>query len=468
MEITYKNEPDHSYMIPAFKIPEKERYVLTMLEQHRMAGLLPLHFARLNGALRIRYEITRLQSMQTLFLTRSIGGQDMRGFLEGYLAAYESVDAYLLSAAELILSPECIYMDPGSYETYFAYLPGQKNGTINEAQALAEFFLRRLDAKDPEALSLGYGFYEKVCAENASIRQAAAELLADAEKAQEKAAPERVPEREKKEEEDISWLNGEVLPDFTAEDKDFLKEELPKKKRILPEGGVRRILIFGAALLGLLVLYGALVYFLEMDVTQMGGLAFLMMAVTWLVYGTWQGKKDKQTNHWKVAFKEADHEEAFIHQLMNEVSDETGQDLESMMLHEEEVWTKSTPNTNKPKKEQAALGETRVLAIDRDLPELTLVCEQMCYPSLHPLGRECLIGKQAERVDVVLPRHESVSRVHAKLEMTSEGMFLTDLGSTNGTFLNGEQLTGRQEIHAGDKVSFAHLSYRVRLGEKIK
>jgi hypothetical protein len=41
---------------------------------------------------------------------------------------------------------------------------------------------------------------------------------------------------------------------------------------------------------------------------------------------------------------------------------------------------------------------------------------------------------------------------HARLVSQGEVIVLEDLGSTNGTYLNGEPLRGPQPLHAGDKV----------------
>ena len=48
------------------------------------------------------------------------------------------------------------------------------------------------------------------------------------------------------------------------------------------------------------------------------------------------------------------------------------------------------------------------------------------------------IGQSAQN-DVVIP-DDSVSRTHAKLEYDAGGWHVTDLGSTNGSFLNGDRL----------------------------
>jgi hypothetical protein len=44
------------------------------------------------------------------------------------------------------------------------------------------------------------------------------------------------------------------------------------------------------------------------------------------------------------------------------------------------------------------------------------------------------------------------SSAHARLVRQGEAIVLEDLGSTNGTFLNGEPMTGPQPLHDGDRV----------------
>ena len=48
--------------------------------------------------------------------------------------------------------------------------------------------------------------------------------------------------------------------------------------------------------------------------------------------------------------------------------------------------------------------------------------------------------------------HPSVSRQHARLEHTAAGRTLTDLHSTNGTFVNGEKMTRPVVVKAGDVI----------------
>jgi len=55
----------------------------------------------------------------------------------------------------------------------------------------------------------------------------------------------------------------------------------------------------------------------------------------------------------------------------------------------------------------------------------------------------------------------SVSRRHAAVELHDGRMTLLDLGSTNGTYLNGTRIHGAAALHVGDVVSFGSVEARV-------
>lgn len=59
----------------------------------------------------------------------------------------------------------------------------------------------------------------------------------------------------------------------------------------------------------------------------------------------------------------------------------------------------------------------------------------------------------------------TVSRVHARLERTPEGWLLTDLGSTNGTRVNGWRVRGEVRVRPGDLVSFGDAEYSLRAAD---
>ncbi|PYC82142.1 peptide-binding protein [Streptomyces tateyamensis] len=58
----------------------------------------------------------------------------------------------------------------------------------------------------------------------------------------------------------------------------------------------------------------------------------------------------------------------------------------------------------------------------------------------------------------------SVSRNHAELRRYPHGWTLRDLGSTNGTHVNGHRVTGAVPVRPGDRVTFGNLAFRLAAG----
>ncbi|MDQ0993688.1 DUF1707 and FHA domain-containing protein [Streptomyces sp. V3I7] len=57
--------------------------------------------------------------------------------------------------------------------------------------------------------------------------------------------------------------------------------------------------------------------------------------------------------------------------------------------------------------------------------------------------------------------HETVSRAHAELSLQGGTWVLRDLGSTNGTTVNGRRVVGVAVVREGDQVGFGHVAFRL-------
>ncbi len=65
--------------------------------------------------------------------------------------------------------------------------------------------------------------------------------------------------------------------------------------------------------------------------------------------------------------------------------------------------------------------------------------------------RPTVIGR-LRPADIAIP-DMSISRQHARFELDADAVWVEDLGSTNGTFVNGERIAGRSKLKPGDKVA---------------
>ncbi|CAM5327591.1 FHA domain-containing protein OS=Streptomyces tendae OX=1932 GN=GUR47_31580 PE=4 SV=1 [Streptomyces tendae] len=57
--------------------------------------------------------------------------------------------------------------------------------------------------------------------------------------------------------------------------------------------------------------------------------------------------------------------------------------------------------------------------------------------------------------------HETVSRVHAELSLQGGMWVLRDLGSTNGTTVNGRRVIGAAVVREGDQIGFGGMAFRL-------
>jgi FHA domain-containing protein len=60
-----------------------------------------------------------------------------------------------------------------------------------------------------------------------------------------------------------------------------------------------------------------------------------------------------------------------------------------------------------------------------------------------------------------LDADDFASSRHAQLEPGTDGVWVEDLGSTNGTFVNGERITARTLVRAGDIVRIGQTELRL-------
>jgi pSer/pThr/pTyr-binding forkhead associated (FHA) protein len=81
----------------------------------------------------------------------------------------------------------------------------------------------------------------------------------------------------------------------------------------------------------------------------------------------------------------------------------------------------------------------------------------------YPLEESLTIGRGADN-DVVLPASE-VSRRHARIAWENGAYVIADLGSKNGTMVNGEPITGPRTLRGGDAIGLPGFSFMLEAAE---
>ncbi len=79
--------------------------------------------------------------------------------------------------------------------------------------------------------------------------------------------------------------------------------------------------------------------------------------------------------------------------------------------------------------------------------------------SKHELGEDMLVGREIEcQIHLNSPQ---ISRYHAKLYLKNNNLFVRDLHSSNGTFVNGKRVIEETQLNVGDEITFHDQRFRL-------
>lgn len=110
---------------------------------------------------------------------------------------------------------------------------------------------------------------------------------------------------------------------------------------------------------------------------------------------------------------------------------------------EEETCEQEPPGAEPPRKE----------------PVLLLIREDT--GEAFPLDEDLTIGREEDN-DICIPEPEGhyVSGHHAEIQIKGKDIYLKDIGSTNGTFVNGSRISSKR-VRAGQTIKFADIVFSV-------
>jgi pSer/pThr/pTyr-binding forkhead associated (FHA) protein len=78
-----------------------------------------------------------------------------------------------------------------------------------------------------------------------------------------------------------------------------------------------------------------------------------------------------------------------------------------------------------------------------------------------PITGEVTIGRDAG-CTITITGDTFVSGVHARVVIVDGQPMVEDLGSTNGSFHNGNKLSGMRLLHVGDRIQFGYTVLEAR------
>lgn len=398
LEETYERNYNHNYMILRAKEKEYSGFCERIVQENEIPGLLSCQFRILEGNLFFYYEISGKRTLSQLFQKRKIGSLEMRRFLTGLSMLQRESQRYLLDFRKYILLPEYLYSDFDIKQLYAVYYPDYEGEEMLEK--IGSFFIEHVDYQEAEAVELAYSFQQRIMEENINLGLVVEELL----KNKKKEFFSEGTSSERKEEENITYpikvdekLSYKMEEPFIKEEAAYDKISLKEKWKIEEITCIQELRDF---LKGLTV-------FKRKEKGQKV-----------------KKRKDKPVYEVELGSDENVAEVPFFPQAKPSEETQFFSGTEERGIHclVYQGWEK--------------------------LPDLEL--EVFPY----------IIGKGEKGIDGRL-EFPTISRIHSQLDYINDSYFITDLNSTNGTFLNGERLTPniRKTLSVGDRVQFAGETY---------
>ncbi len=403
-------EMGKSFLIIEDRTYKESAYKSRMLTDNHVPGLLTCKKGLYQNEEVLKYDVTNMKSLRSEYENRMMNFNDIAELIYGIATIVTGAASYLLDEGYFCYQPDAIYSDMEYDRLYMLYIPFMCNENDKEGiyRELAEYILEKLDHKDESAVSIAYQFYRMSKEPLFSIQGFCS--LIDHEK---NTRASEIKEGQKKENGETNrYLPGEQdLPKAvstiygrTGFDTADIRSSADRKIPII--SGIITIavgLIYG--LFGQKSLYG--VYMI---------MALLITATITVILSV----------RYIVSIIQSKKENGLIKDMPDNpvtVNEYWGGDEKTVFFDEETQFFDDTGN------EEIALewsenGKEKRERIKKDT---------------------AYIGKKYEEVDVCIS-DPTISRKHARISISGNQITLQDLGSTNGTYIEGRRIDPGEEI----------------------
>ncbi len=404
----HKKTLDHNYLI--FHMPDEcgPDYQLNMISTNDISGLLPIQPHNDEEGAWLYYDHSSLQPLSRMFESRKINEDQIRLLIGRILDIYKNLENYLLDDSHIVLCPDYLYVDAYSLTPALVFLPFYDKPRNESLLELCEFLMEHCEHKGSDEDMLCYELYELLRLDS-YVSDDIRRIL-------------------EKKEEHITAAEPEV------------PESIPPKPAIINETGEDKQPAFPVIPLipliaGLIVLALPPSLMRQYPAGRVAGAALaLTSAAAFLISLRKYLRAKKEGSAAAAASAPVNEYDRFFEDMP------------------------AGTGTPAPLPDEG-YGRTIYIGNGAGEPEGILI--EKNRKNEYPIpAYPCTIGKLKESSDLVL-NDRSVSRIHAKILKKDELYYLQDLGSTNGTFINGVQLESEEtvQIEKDDEIGIGRLRF---------
>lgn len=409
-EIISRNEFDKSYLL-VDRFVQEDTYIFKMLTQNRIPGIPECKIRYLDENIFLAYDVTGKKPLERSFSDKKMCFSDITELFYGIRKIMHSANDYLLDREGFLLQPKYMFTDLETGElSCLYYLPMDIDKPQEKYRSFADFLLDRIDHKDEHAVNIAYHFYkiskEEYFSFDSFIGFMEKESLLVQVENQKK-------ERERKEESKEVDKNELIIEeDFCEKD----EEVSSNCGKLLIVAGV---IVVG---IGLIAGYWSIPVLQEYPLYSLiPGVTLIIVAAILLV---------RYLVVWYQGKRETMYEEPEGPVRIEDYFEDAADDV--------------------------------TVFFDQD-EYLTLKWKEGHFSKEYVLEEfPVTVGKMQSSVQMVID-DASVSRLHARFRKQGSAIYLQDLDSTNGTYVNEKQLAIGEEniIKRGDEIQFGKIIVNV-------
>lgn len=468
MEIKYYREQQRNYIVVHCELGSKNvNYQRKMLELKNLKSILPVSIKYIDGEIYSYYDISSQVSIKQFYSSKVISSEDLFQMIHSLRDACEEIDRYLLETDRINISPDLIFYDLTLKRYSFFYNVSMEDNTDDDRgiQTFLDFLLEKVSTDDAKALDYVYKIYEY--SENGNV-----ELWDICSMSSEEEIKNDITGDEEERSDFSSYSNDYLGPDpyymGNGEGMDLYENDsLNNEKRNSKKGLAVGISCMGMiGIIACVIIYGLLeLNDNELPIMFAGSIfsvGLLTVGIVLFLYDKIQNKRISETNYeetegYSSSFKKIDCEsysdykiEPFSHKTRNN------------SVVTEPIC--GVPQKHRSRVDDIAVQHT-VFFSDED-------CD--CRYKLFSIDKKNKIhidiekfpytlGKMSDCVDCVI-EDESISRLHARIDKCEDGLYIEDLNSTNGVYINGIRMRPNEKkyIEAGDEIRIGRKNYCLR------
>lgn len=454
----------------------EQNYKNKMLSQYSIPGLLGIDIKSINNMELYYYDITNLKTLEEAYGTRVFHFHDMKDLLDRIFDAIDNSREYFLEQDDFILHPEGLYMKENTDSLKLCYYPGYRESIVGQFSLLFEYIMNKADYKEESAVLLIYALYKESREKNTTLYR-----LRDILK---EATPKEIKVRKLTVSQEINIrtldnvqtgqtgqkaLVSPLVNKPVAVEENYTntnsQEEYEKQEEV-SYYETNSFVLLGAIVAGalgfLFVLFKTGVLSDEMghpDIIKVtAGLAIVVCLSGYALTKVFDPKKKSTRLVTRIAYDNTAEE-----------SERTDIEIESDKQNEEN--REVIPFIQEENSVTSILSEaedkTEILFVQPSLPSHYLIAKSSNNPAEIAMKNfPYYVGKDKTRNQLVL-NEGSVSRLHAVITIRDKVVFLTDLGSTNGTYVNGQRIEKNQPvmIDNSDELAFSREIYLFKTKE---